>query len=94
MEAERLKQLKKYTNHLFVISPFEVDYLPAVWNGSENISEIHWWMGCMNFQNDLKGKRSGRIKHGLENRPVVALLAGSRKKEIEYHSSHHGQSGF
>jgi lipid-A-disaccharide synthase len=39
--------------------------------------------GVSDFRKEFEGQETWRSKHGLDHRPIVALLAGSRRKEIE-----------
>jgi len=78
----RVKLLKKYTDKLFVILPFEVDYfrrfgMEVEFHGNPLVD------GITRFMNGFEGPEAWRKKHGLDQRPLVALLAGSREKEIE-----------
>lgn len=81
-KQRRVNQLKKYTSRLFVILPFEVEYfhrfgMEVEYFGNPLVDEIS------GFRKGFEGQDAWRIKHGLDQRPIVALLAGSRRKEIE-----------
>jgi len=75
----RSKLLKKYCEKVLCILPFEPDFLHsfkvnAVYTGNPVVEEITPW---------LHTDRNKTLKDlGLENRPMVALLPGSRDQEI------------
>ena len=79
----RNKQLKLYVDKLFTILPFETQYF-----ASKGI-DVHY---CGNPVMDAIEKRDNKDeqfadfckRNGLDNRPKVALLAGSRKSELKY----------
>ncbi|MCL2561960.1 MAG: lipid-A-disaccharide synthase [Rikenellaceae bacterium] len=83
-KESRVRQLRKYVDRLFIIFPFEVDYfaergVAAEYKGNPLVDEIK----------ARKAKRPSREKflaqNGLaDDRPLVALLAGSRRSEIRY----------
>jgi len=65
-----------------VIFPFEVEYfkkfgMEVEYSGNPLVD------GVKDFQHSFKGGNSWRHEQGLDSRPVIALLAGSRKKEIQ-----------
>jgi len=79
---KRVRILKNFTKHLFVILPFEVKYfrqfgIEAEYFGNPLVDAVD------EFSARFEGKEQWLLKKGLDNRPVVALLAGSRKREIE-----------
>jgi len=81
-KQRRVKLLKKFTSSLFVILPFEVDFfgkldMKVEYFGNPLVDEIY------NFRKDFEGEAAWRLKHGFDKKPIVALLAGSRRKEIE-----------
>jgi lipid-A-disaccharide synthase len=77
----RVKKLRRYVDRLFTIFPFESDYFRA--KGIEPIF-------CGNpLVDDIVARREKLIsreefirKNNLDERPIIALLAGSRKSEI------------
>ncbi len=80
-KQRRVEDLKKYTRRLFVILPFEVAFfekfsLEVEYFGNPLLD------GVRRFQRDFKEPDSWKTAHGLDGRPVVALLAGSRRSEI------------
>lgn len=78
----RVKSLKKYVDRLFIIFPFEVDFykkrgMKAFYFGnplSESIANHE----CMKESGESFRKRCQ-----LDERPIIALLAGSRTNEIK-----------
>ena len=81
-KQRRVKDLKKYTRQLFVILPFEPDFfkrfsMEAQYFGNPLLD------GIRAFQRSFEGGDLWKSRHGLDERPVIALLAGSRKSEIK-----------
>lgn len=80
-KERRLKGLRKFVDRLFIIFPFEKEYFR-----SKGIEPVF----CGNPLTDAIAERQKRLpspeefrrRHSLDDRPVVALLAGSRKSEI------------
>ncbi|NCB99033.1 MAG: lipid-A-disaccharide synthase, partial [Bacteroidia bacterium] len=78
----RIKSLRKYVDRLFIIFPFEVDFyknkgMKAFYFGnplSESIANHE----CMKENGESFRKRCN-----LDERPIIALLAGSRTNEIK-----------
>jgi len=78
----RVKKIKKYTDQVFSILPFEVDYfkrfdIHVEYFGNTLVDEI------ARFRGKFEGSDSWKKRHGIDQKPLVALLAGSRKREIE-----------
>lgn len=77
----RVKSFRKYVDEMLCILPFEVDFF------RENRYQVHY-VGNPTVdaiaQRDYKEETFEQFvgANGLENRPVIALLAGSRKQEI------------
>lgn len=77
----RVKSLKKYVDEMFCILPFEVDFF------RKHQYRVHY---VGNPTVDAIADRDCREEsfdefidaHRLENKPIIALLAGSRKQEI------------
>ncbi len=81
-KKRRVDQLKKYTRRLFVILPFEVPFykqfgVDVEYFGNPLVDGLH------EFMEGFEGKEQWKEAHRLDERPVVALLAGSRNKEIQ-----------
>jgi lipid-A-disaccharide synthase len=78
----RVKTVRNYVLKMFVILPFEVDFykehqVAAEYYGNPVLDSIYA------FENNFKPDDNFRIKNMLDNRPIIALLAGSRKQEID-----------
>lgn len=77
----RVKSFRKYVDEMLCILPFEVDFF------RENHYRVHY-VGNPTVdaiaQRDYKEETFEQFitANGLESRPVIALLAGSRKQEI------------
>ena len=75
---KRVLRIKRVVDQMFCILPFEVDFY-ASWGmkvhyvGNPLLDEISQFKINPNFRNDK----------GLADRPIIALLPGSRKQEIE-----------
>jgi lipid-A-disaccharide synthase len=78
----RAKKLKRYVDKRFVILPFEVDFYDKLninveYHGHPLVDEIE------NFKKQSFLSAEFRKENGLDDRPIIALLAGSRKQEID-----------
>ncbi|MEN8203845.1 MAG: lipid-A-disaccharide synthase [Bacteroidota bacterium] len=81
-QEHRVKKLKKYSERVFSILPFEVEYfkrfhMKAEYFGNPLVDEVS------RFRRGFEGADAWKKIHKLGPKPLVALLAGSRKKEIE-----------
>ena len=77
----RIKGIRRYVDRLFVIFPFECDYFPKhgikpVFEGNPLVDALEARRGM------LPAPEEFRRRNGLDGRPVIALLAGSRRSEI------------
>lgn len=81
-KKSRIKKIKRYVDRMYVILPFEKDFF------AENDYRVHY------FGNPLvetvkegmaeAGGRDGLVnEYQLEDKPVIALLAGSRLQEVK-----------
>lgn len=79
-KENRIKAIKRDVDFMYVILPFEKDFyekkhnFPVTFVGHPLIDEIE------DFR--LKQKEDFRQKYNLDDRPIIALLPGSRKQEI------------
>jgi lipid-A-disaccharide synthase len=78
----RVKKVKKYIDRMFIIFPFEVDFykkhgISVQYHGNPLVDETE--KRLTNFPKDIEIFRS----FGIDEQPVIALLAGSRRHEIE-----------
>ncbi len=78
----RIKSLKKYVDKLFVIFPFETNFFKD--NGMEVEFHGNPLTDVIAEYQRNRSDRDFRKMHGLDERPIVALLAGSRKQELEH----------
>ena len=78
----RVKTIRRYVDKVFVILPFEVDFfrshgIEAEYYGNPVLDNVELSKGTDVSFDDFTAE------NGLSDEPVVALLAGSRKQEIE-----------
>ncbi len=77
----RIRLLKKYIDRLFVIFPFEVGFFRQ--NGMEVEYQGNPLVDVMQaFEKKRLSRQQFLTLNNLPDRPVIALLAGSRKQEI------------
>ena len=79
----RVKQIKKYVDHLYSILPFEVGFFQkhgyeVTYVGNPSVQEMDYALG------HLPPRKHFVERQGLNNpeKPIIALLPGSRKGEI------------
>ncbi len=81
-KESRIKKIKAFVDKMFVIFPFEVDYFkkhnyPVDYAGNPLLDAVQEKI-------DEKGSFEDFVaKNQLENKPVIGILAGSRKQEID-----------
>ncbi len=79
----RVKKIKKYVDHMFTIFPFETEFYrqygySVQYGGNPLVDAI-----CERpFQQEIF--QDFIRSFGLPDKPIVALLAGSRKQELKY----------
>ena len=79
----RIKEIKSNVDELFSILPFEVPFFeqkhhyPIHYVGNPTAEEVRQFRATYNVSGE-----EFRREHGLDERPIIALLAGSRKQEI------------
>jgi len=77
----RIEAIRKYVDRLFIIFPFERDYFSR--KGVDSIFEGNPLVDALEARRAaLPTPEEFRRKHGLDERPIVALVAGSRRGEI------------
>ena len=82
-KESRVKKIERYVDKLFVIFPFEVDYFTR--RGIETYYFGNPIMDAIEERSRvLSTPERFRRENGLDDRPIVALLAGSRRNEILY----------
>jgi len=79
-KESRAKLLKKYVDHLMVIFPFEVEFfkkhgIDVIFKGNPLIDAL---------KQEEKEQEDFRKTNKLSDKPIIALLAGSRNQEISY----------
>lgn len=77
----RVRKIKKYVDKVFSIMPFESEFyakynVPVSYSGSPLMDAIE------NRPHKGEGFNSFVKRNGLSNKPIIALLAGSRQQEI------------
>ncbi len=79
---KRVKLLKKYVDELFIIFPFEREYFAS--KGIAAHFEGNPLVDALAQRLDTAKDRVTFLKDNqLDDRPIIALLAGSRKRELE-----------
>lgn len=79
----RIKEIKRNVDELFSILPFEVPFFeqkhhyPIHYVGNPTAEEVRQFSAAYNVSGE-----EFRRTHELDERPIIALLAGSRKQEI------------
>lgn len=80
----RIKRIRRDINQLFSILPFEVDFFekkhhyPIHYVGNPTVDEVATF-----YRRHSESFESFTKAFGLSSKPVIALLAGSRKQEIK-----------
>jgi lipid-A-disaccharide synthase len=79
---KRVKKIKKYIDRMFIIFPFEVDFyrkhgVTVEYRGNPLIDETEKRIS------KFPEKSKMHTHLGIDEKPVIALLAGSRRHEIE-----------
>lgn len=80
----RIKNIKRDVDQLYSILPFEVDFFegkhhyPIHYVGNPTLDEV-----ALYKQTHPQDFERFVVENGLSNKPVIALLAGSRKQEIK-----------
>lgn len=80
-KERRVKAIKRYVDRLYIIFPFEQEYfrekgIEAVFEGNPLVDAIE---GC---RREWPSREEFARRNNLDDRPIVALLAGSRRSEI------------
>ncbi len=78
----RVKKIRKFIDRMFIIFPFEVDFykkhgITVEYYGNPLVDEIEKKISSLPSKENICGYL------GIEDKPVIALLAGSRRHEIE-----------
>lgn len=80
-KERRVKSLRRYVDRLYTIFPFETDYfrghgIEPIFKGNPLVDDI------AERRRSLPSREEFIAECGLDSRPIVALLAGSRTSEI------------
>ena len=81
-KERRVERIRKYVDKLFIIFPFEVDYfkskgIEAIYEGNPIMDSIAQTLA------QIPSKEEFCQHNGLSDKPLVALLAGSRSSEVK-----------
>jgi len=77
----RVKRVKKYVDRMYIIFPFEVDFyrkhnIEVEYRGNPLLDETEKKLNTFPDRNTI------RKELGIGEKPVIAMLAGSRKSEV------------
>lgn len=83
-KESRVKLIRKYVDQLFVIFPFETEYfaqrgIKAIYEGNPLVDAVEQRMEAMPTREEFI-----EIWNLDANKPIIALLAGSRTTEVRY----------
>ena len=77
----RIRRLKAYVDKLFIVFPFEIPYFRA--KGVDFIYKGNPLVDAVDLPPAMKEDRHTFLsRNSLEDKPIIAMLAGSRKPEI------------
>ncbi|MDD5892115.1 MAG: lipid-A-disaccharide synthase [Bacteroidales bacterium] len=77
----RIEKLKKYVDKLYIVFPFEIPYfqskgVPFIYKGNPLVDAVD------SSEAMLETREAFLQRNNLPDKPIIALLAGSRKGEI------------
>ncbi len=80
-KSYRIKDIKKYVDQLITIFPFETQFFgkynyPVFYAGNPSVDSVA--EGLKNVDSEMEF----RLRNQLNQKPIIALLPGSRKQEI------------
>ncbi|MFN5444400.1 MAG: lipid-A-disaccharide synthase [Crocinitomicaceae bacterium] len=80
-KEKRVYKIIKYVDTLFTIFPFETEFFkkynyPVEYVGNPLIDAIH------NYKNEPNKELDFKLKNHLSDKPIIALLPGSRRQEV------------
>lgn len=83
-KEKRVHKLQKFVDRLFIIFPFEIEYfkrwnINAIYNGNPLLDSVD----NFKYANESREEFDKRCNL-IPDKPIIALLAGSRKGEISY----------
>ncbi|MCE5174969.1 MAG: lipid-A-disaccharide synthase [Bacteroidales bacterium] len=78
----RIKSFKRYIDKMFVILPFETEFFakhdfPVQYVGNPSVDSV------ARFRSETFDRSAFIARYGLDERPVLAVLPGSRKAEVK-----------
>ena len=81
-KSYRIRSMKRWIDRTYTIFPFETEFFarydyPVHYVGNPTVDSVHQFTSTTPFDTQF------RERYGLDERPIVALLAGSRKQEIK-----------
>ena len=76
----RIRDIRRYVDRMFCILPFETDFYQKLnyavdYVGNPSVDSVSAYLA-------KPEETDFRKHHGLDNRPILAILAGSRRQEI------------
>ena len=79
----RIKDFRRYVDRMFCILPFETDFFKRLnysvdYVGNPSVDSVAFYK-----EHQALSKDEFIEKNGLSDKPILALLSGSRKREIE-----------
>lgn len=78
----RIRKLKSDVDRLFIVFPFEKEYFDK--KGVQYVYKGNPLIDAIDNNESLKAPREEFLeRNGLEDRPIIAILAGSRKGEVK-----------
>ncbi len=82
-KESRIDKIRRYVDRMFIIFPFEVGFyekhgMKVAYYGNPLVDEID------KKKNQLSNTGLTKQNLGLDERPVITMLAGSRKHEVEH----------
>ena len=82
----RVKKIKKYVDRMFIIFPFEVEFykkhgITVEYYGNPLVDETEKRISSFPSKDEIFRSI------GIKDKPVIALLAGSRRHEIELYTA-------
>ncbi len=80
-KKSRVKKIRKFVERMFVILPFEKDFY-ANYNVDVDFVGHPLLDALENERQTLADRQTFRTRHQLDEKPIIALLPGSRRQEI------------
>jgi len=82
-KEKRVKAIKKYVDRMFSILPFEIEYYQKFeytvdYEGNPVVDAVY------QAEKDIEDRSTFLAKNKIPDKPIIALIPGSRKQEIKY----------